>query len=581
MIEIMKKKDWLLFNGKFTVGLLILLTPLLAKAQTAQEVLSTTRKVADKIIRETAFDYSNEALIENYWSHFQAPAQGNSMTVAKGSILANEEGLVRMGLAFKGSIVVFVNGVEAFSGQSDAVELLEYNYNMFRSQESFEVDLNEGANEIVVLGEGDVNVLMLPLNERDERDDSVEFDDLVTEPFSSHWLISGPYTGSSKQELLKIGQADDNLNYTSEGQAWRVPTFPIARQLVVPEEASFQRHPYSEWHYANGGTMLGILNLYSVTDDDKYFGFVNRFANYVKDNMPKDRWQFENIPALRAAQYRLFRLTMLDDSGGPAIPFVELKRTYEVDKYDDILDDVLEHVTQRQDRLEDNTLCRSEPEVNTIWGDDLFMSTPFLCRMALATGNDALFDDVAHQIIQFNKYLMNPETGLYYHGYYANRGEPAPFQWGRANGWVTWAMSEALMLMPKKHKDYKKILKIYRNHLASLIKYQEESGIWHQILNDASTYEETSCTAMYTLSMARGINNGWLDDSFRDNALAGWNAVTNKIGDDGSVSKICRGTGIGTSVEFYNSRKTFDHDPRGLGAVLTAGSEVYKMLTDD
>ncbi|MEQ9296938.1 MAG: glycoside hydrolase family 88 protein [Cyclobacteriaceae bacterium] len=564
------------------VGLLALIAPFLAVAQSPEDVLSTTRKVADKIIRETAFEYRNEVLTSNYWSQFQTLVPDNAASIAKGSILADAAGRLRMGLAFKGSITVFVNGEEAFSGQSDAVELLEYNYNMFRSQEDFEVDLDKGANDIIVLCEGgEVNVMMLPLNEKDERDNSASFVDLVTEPFDSHWLVSGPYIDASPNELLKLGQAKNDLNYTQKGQAWRVPTFPIARQLVVPEEASFQRHPYSEWHYANGGTMLGILNLYSVTDDDKYFEFVNRFADHVKDNMDKDRWQFENIPALRAAQYRLFRLTMLDDSGGPAIPFVELRRTYDVDKYNSILEDVLEHVTKRQDRLEDNTLCRSEPEANTIWGDDLFMSTPFLLRMALATGNDALFDDVAHQIIQFNKYLMNPETGLYFHGYYADRGEPAPFQWGRANGWVTWAMSEALMLMPKKHKDYKKILKIYRNHLASLVKYQEESGIWHQILNDPSTYEETSCTAMYTLSMARGINNGWLDADYRENVLAGWNAVTNKIDEDGTVNRICRGTGIGTSVAFYNERKTFPHDPRGLGAVLTAGSEVYKMLTED
>ena len=81
--------------------------------------------------------------------------------------------------------------------------------------------------------------------------------------------------------------------------------------------------------------------------------------------------------------------------------------------------------------------------------------------------------------------------------------------------------------------------------------------------------------------MARGINNGWLDDSYRKNVLAGWRAVTSMIDDDGTVNSICRGTGIGESVAFYNGRKTFPHDPRGLGAVLTAGSEVYKMLSND
>ena len=46
-------------------------------------------------------------------------------------------------------------------------------------------------------------------------------------------------------------------------------------------------------------------------------------------------------------------------------------------------------------------------------------------------------------------------------------------------------------------------------------------------------------------------------------ALKGWKALQNKIGED---------------VEFYESRKRFDHDPRGLGAMLTVGVEISKLL---
>lgn len=553
--------------------------PCLVGGQDANEVLKATRTVADKIIRETSFEYRNEPLNNNPWAHFQTQASGLGTTIAKASLRAKVTGRTLLGLAFEGSVSVFVNGEEVFAGESDQVEVLEYTYNRFQSQELIPIDLWKGLNDVVVLCTGrEANVLMLPLNELDEPDHNATFRNLVEGPFSNKWLVSGPYNGFPEEELLEIGRMDTGLNFTPPGKAWRVPSLPMTRQLRVPENASFQRHPYSEWHYANGGTMLGMLYLYAVTGNEGYFQFVNRFTENILENRDKDRWQFENIPVLKGAQFRLFRLIMLDDSSGPALPFVELKRTYGVSKYDDILAAVLEQVTELQDRLPDGTLCRSEPETNTLWSDDLFMSTPFLCRMALATGNDALFDDAARQIIQFNAYLMNPETGLYYHGYYADRDVPAPFQWGRANGWVTWAMSEVLMLMPKTHRDYKTILDIYRNHLSALVKYQTESGIWHQILNDPSTYQETSCTAMYTLSMARGINNGWLDDSFRDHALSGWNAVNRKINEDGTVSGICRGTGIGTSVAFYNGRETFDHDPRGLGAVLTAGAEVYLML---
>lgn len=551
-------------------------------SQDAESVLQTTKDVADKIIRETSFDYKIEPLINNLWPYFQTLTSDGGVVVAKASIESKQQMEVILGLSFEGSIAVFINNKKVFSGTSDELQILEYTYSRFNVQEMVPIALEEGANQVTLLCEGGaVKVMMHPINEHNEPHQDVAFLSLVSEPFESKWLISGPYSDSNENELLKIATVDNETNYTENGKFWRVPSMPLVRQLTIPKHSSFQKHPYSEWHYANGGTMLGLLNLYEVSEDERYFEFVKQFTSHVKNNMEKDRWQFEHVPALRGAQFRLFRLVMLDDSGGPALPFVELKKTYDIADYDEILTDVLDQVSNQQDRLPDNTLCRSEPEVNTIWGDDLFMSTPFLCRMALATDNIDLFDDVAHQVIQFNKYLMNPETGLYYHGYYADKGEAAPFEWGRANGWVTWAMSEVLLLMPKDHKNYETIKDIYQNHLASLVKYQNKNGIWHQILTDPSTYEETSCTAMYTLSIARGINNGWIDDNYRKNVLAGWRAIENKIGDDGTVSRICRGTGIGESVAFYNGRQTFDHDPRGLGAVLTAGTEVYRMLTGE
>jgi rhamnogalacturonyl hydrolase YesR len=72
---------------------------------------------------------------------------------------------------------------------------------------------------------------------------------------------------------------------------------------------------------------------------------------------------------------------------------------------------------------------------------------------------------------------------------------------------------------------------------------------------------------------------GWLKEEYRENALRGWSALQGKIGPDGTVSDICRGTGIGEDVEFYQQRARFDHDPRGLGAMLTAGCEI-QLLED-
>jgi rhamnogalacturonyl hydrolase YesR len=83
---------------------------------------------------------------------------------------------------------------------------------------------------------------------------------------------------------------------------------------------------------------------------------------------------------------------------------------------------------------------------------------------------------------------------------------------------------------------------------------------------------------MFVLAMARGIRNGWLDSSYRQVVMRGWQGISAKIADDGSVAGICQGTGIGESLEFYLRRKTPVHDPRGLGAVIMAGIEMQQMI---
>ena len=108
--------------------------------------------------------------------------------------------------------------------------------------------------------------------------------------------------------------------------------------------------------------------------------------------------------------------------------------------------------------------------------------------------------------------------------------------------------------------------------------YQETSGMWHQVIDHPETFEETSCTAMFTLGLARGVRMGWLNKKYKAQALKGWAALQDKIGEDGTVIDICRGTGIGDDVEFYETRKRFDHDPRGLGAMLTVGCEVSMLI---
>jgi unsaturated rhamnogalacturonyl hydrolase len=206
------------------------------------------------------------------------------------------------------------------------------------------------------------------------------------------------------------------------------------------------------------------------------------------------------------------------------------------------------------------------------------MYVPFILQYARITNDESLVDDAIHQALMFHKYLFDKQKGLYYHGWFSQSDGHSVANWSRANGWVAWAMSELLMNIPKSHPKYPELVSIHRDHMQGLLKYQHSSGLWHQVLDHPETYLETSGTALFALAMARGVSDGYLDEAFRNAALKAWEGITTRIGDNGVVSGICQGTGIGETIEFYQNRQTPQHDPRGLGAVITAGIEIQKII---
>ncbi len=323
--------------------------------------------------------------------------------------------------------------------------------------------------------------------------------------------------------------------------------------------------------------MLSIWELGEISGVEKYQKFVKKWCDFIIKNIPYFRYQYDTLHALRGSFHRIFRKSMLDDAGAPVFPFLQIYMNRKNEKYHNLIYEMADYVMNKQSRLDNGTLCRPEPEKWTVWADDLFMSVPLMLRMGKITGEKKYYSDAVKQIKNFNSLLFDKNKRLYKHGWFSRTKKTSPVFWGRANGWIMWAVSEALSLLPKDYEGYSDIMKIYKEHVDGLIKYHDKSGMWHQVLDHPESYEETSCTAMFILGIARGVNNGWLDRKYSHAAVKGWNALTNKIEPDGIVHGICRGTGMGDNLEFYFNRPTIDNDPRGLGAVITAGIEITKL----
>jgi rhamnogalacturonyl hydrolase YesR len=152
------------------------------------------------------------------------------------------------------------------------------------------------------------------------------------------------------------------------------------------------------------------------------------------------------------------------------------------------------------------------------------------------------------------------------------------FHWARANGWAIMAMTELLEVLPADHPDRTAILQLYQAHAAGLLAAQGHAGLWHQLLDRRESYEETSASAMFVFSIARGINRGWLDPlAFGPATSLGWNAVAKKVNDLGQVEGTCVGTGVGWDPMFYMYRPVHVLAAHGYGPVLLAGAEMTEL----
>jgi unsaturated rhamnogalacturonyl hydrolase len=196
------------------------------------------------------------------------------------------------------------------------------------------------------------------------------------------------------------------------------------------------------------------------------------------------------------------------------------------------------------------------------WIDDMFMITLVQAQAFRAGGNNRYINRAAYEMAQYLDTLQQT-NGLFYHS------PDVPFFWGRGNGWMAAGMTELLRSLPKSNANYKRILKAYRQMMATLAKYQSREGMWRQLVDDSTAWPETSCTAMFTYAMITGVKKGWLSKKkYGPMARKGWLALVSYINENAEVRDVCEGTNKKNSRAYYLERKRITGDLHGQAPVL-------------
>lgn len=380
-----------------------------------------------------------------------------------------------------------------------------------------------------------------------------------------------------KQSLDKI------LNYLEKNTPAKVINKKTNKEITdyshIDKNSQLQEGTFRLTSYEWGVTYSGMLEVASVTGDNKYYSYVYDRIKFLADVEPHFKKLLNDYGVIEPQMKQLLMPHALDDSGAMCATMIKLQQKNPNINLRGIIDNYMNYIMYREYRLSDGTFARNRPQRNTLWLDDLYMSVPAIVQMGKLTKETKYYNEATKQIKQFAERMFVPEKGLFMHGWVESMTQHPAFFWGRANGWALMAMTEVLDILPENHPDRQRILELYRAHVKGLASLQSGEGFWHQLLDRNDSYLETSATAIYVYCIAKGINKGWIDPlAYSPVAQLGWNAISTKINSQGQVEGTCVGTGMAFDPAFYYYRPVNVYAAHGYGPVLLAGAEMISLL---
>ena len=386
----------------------------------------------------------------------------------------------------------------------------------------------------------------------------------------------------------------------------RVLTYLEETMPIGTENGRLKQGLFRLTSYESGVLYAAAEDAGERTGDERYSRFAKDRLTFMAELAPT---MYDSIRSNRNYD-RQMRLMIapsaLDDAGAMCAAYCRLAlkdsggKIVNLDKspFRSVIKCYMNQVWKQYRIGNDKIFARVRPHYNTVWLDDMYMGIPSLAWYGTLRGDTASVHDAVRQIRAFKSRMWvelptlgDIRKGLFRHGWVEEMNPHPFFPWGRANGWAILTMCEVLDAMQLNHanldnKDYAEyeedhafVLDLLRQHIAGLCSLQDKTGLWHQLLNEPSSYLETSATAIYAYCLAHAICEGWIDPlAYGAQTLLAWDAVSTQINQQGQVENTCVGSGMGFDAAFYCYRPVHPLAAHGYGPVIWAGGEIIRLL---
>jgi unsaturated rhamnogalacturonyl hydrolase len=239
------------------------------------------------------------------------------------------------------------------------------------------------------------------------------------------------------------------------------------------------------------------------------------------------------------------------------------------DHWRNVLDDWADRVLSEAPRTAEGGFQHDvSDKVNEgeLWDDTLFMMGLFLAAWGEASGRRALVEEAERQVLVHARYLTDTATGLWFHGWsFERRDNFARARWARGNAWITAALADLPELCTLSPSVAAFLDGVLLSQAQALLPLQAEDGAWRTLLDDRTSYRETSATAGIAYGLMKAGRLRRLPEPARAAGLRGLGYVLGQIDNNGTVQGVSYGTRMGHDLQFY---RNIPIQPTGYGQSL-------------
>jgi unsaturated rhamnogalacturonyl hydrolase len=293
---------------------------------------------------------------------------------------------------------------------------------------------------------------------------------------------------------------------------------------------------WNDWEWTHGIGLYGILRYYQQTNDARckqimLDWFRDRFAAGTPT---------KNINTV--APFLTLAYLHEENPNSAWLPYLEEWAEYLMDGLPRTEENGFQHIVF------------NSVNPQQLWDDTLMMSVLPLAKIGRLLGRPRYVEEARRQFMLHVKYLVDRKTGLWFHGWtFEGRHHFANALWARGNCWVTIAIPEIIELLdlpPGEHlREF--LLETHLKQIRALVKHQDESGLWHTLIDDPGSYLEASAAAGFAYGILKSVRKRYIGPEFMDCGVRAVKAVLANIDEKGELKNVSFGTPVFDDLDGY------------------------------